>query len=231
MKRTERTSSTECYGFVVDTETFAGGFECEVVAHMTGEVGECGVGKAIAKAARLDMKQTEDQRLARRWLRRHVISRPDENGHRRPASIYPTPGWLNDGHGGAYRESEISAHWVAERYIATVKAYYEPHRERALKNAADEEDKGNADSATRWRAEAARHTEAIADAESRGPGQFPSYQSAVVWLDKNPPAGVSLVLKKRATGFFATKRKWSGPVTVTGFRVIKIVETHRSRNV
>ncbi len=83
-----------CFVFVVDTTTYAGNFERDLVAFVTGRFGECGVGRDLAEMA---LKELPDD--ARQWLTVHVVSLPDEHGCNRPASIWPTPGWWNDGSG------------------------------------------------------------------------------------------------------------------------------------
>ena len=36
------------YGFIVDTDSYAGNFEREMCAYMTGHIGECSVGEEYA---------------------------------------------------------------------------------------------------------------------------------------------------------------------------------------
>jgi hypothetical protein len=80
MPKDERTAVVQGYGFVVNTESFAGAFERDVVAHMTGCYGECGVGKEIASKARREFKASPEGRRFRRWCRKHVENKPDDHG-------------------------------------------------------------------------------------------------------------------------------------------------------
>jgi len=66
-----------CYGLVIDTDQYAGNFEREMCAFLTGHTGDCGVG---------DNYITEDLDDD---LFGNVISVPDEHGCYRPVSIYP----------------------------------------------------------------------------------------------------------------------------------------------
>lgn len=88
---------TDRYLFVIDTDRYAGNFERERCAYVTGQIGDCGVGKENAEIARQEV--------------------PDEHGCARPVSIFPTPGWFNHGMGGNFRdgqEEEALAHYKEE---------------------------------------------------------------------------------------------------------------------
>lgn len=84
------TPTESCWVFVVDTDTYAGNFARPMVAYMTGAVGECGVGEDEAALVPLDIAARFEERM---------LGARDEHGVSRPASIWPTPGWSNDGHG------------------------------------------------------------------------------------------------------------------------------------
>lgn len=79
------------YVYIIDTDKYAGNFERQLTAWCTGIVGDCKVG--------------EPEKYA--YLRKHppslfenyVVQLPDEHGWLRPTTIYPTPGWSNDGNG------------------------------------------------------------------------------------------------------------------------------------
>ncbi len=80
---------------VIDTEQYAGNFEREMVAFITGLIGECGVGEE-AKAYADDELSKED--LA--WFDNNVNCWvQDDHGCGRPAFLVETPGWGNDGMG------------------------------------------------------------------------------------------------------------------------------------
>jgi hypothetical protein len=74
------------YVFIIDTDTYAGNFERPLCAHITGQVGECGVGGEQAAKARLEIQEDV---LA--WFDDLVISMPDDHGCHRPASIWRSP--------------------------------------------------------------------------------------------------------------------------------------------
>lgn len=71
------------YLFVIDTEDYAGNFEREMCAYLTGRVGECLVGRDMAELF------TEETGLE---AFENVFDLPDEHGCHRPAAIHVTPG-------------------------------------------------------------------------------------------------------------------------------------------
>lgn len=82
------------YIFIIDTEDYAGNFERDLCAWMTGMTGECGVGKTFARDVPVTVSSLFEDILDHR---------PDDHGIRRPCSIWPTPGWVQDGNGNEYR--------------------------------------------------------------------------------------------------------------------------------
>lgn len=81
--------------FVIDTDTYAGNFERELCAYITGCIGDCGVGDKIVD--KLDFKLDFDELVGQE---------PDEHGCHRPVKIYPTPNIYNNGMGFEYRTGE-----------------------------------------------------------------------------------------------------------------------------
>jgi len=64
------------FGFIVDTDQYAGNFERELVAHMTGQIGECEVGEEMV-----------DDKIAEKFVH-NILGVVDDHGCHRPASIY-----------------------------------------------------------------------------------------------------------------------------------------------
>ncbi len=205
----------EGWAFVVDTERYTGDVERPLVAYMTGKTGECGVGQRQADVALGELAALP---TVLEWLEQHVVQKPDEHGCNRPAAIYPTPGWFNDGMGGHYRD-DTDPTVVQATYGKAVADYWGPRAEEQEQRATKTTGEVQAD-ALRF---AAEYRAKIADAK---PGHFPAYQSVAAWLDAEPPAEVLVVLKARAASYAATKR-----VRVTGYRVVETITLSRWRNV
>ncbi len=86
--------------FAIDTEQYAGNFEREMCAYVTGHVGECAVG---AEAAAAYVAETGRRPLD------FVEDRPTgDNDVFSPCDIYPTPGWFNHGMGGEKYHAYLS---------------------------------------------------------------------------------------------------------------------------
>ena len=92
--------------FVVDTDQYAGNFERELCAFVTGHIGECGVGAEEAEEFRKDHLENPFEKA--------ILHYPDEHGCSRPVSIWSTPGRFNDGMGGHFdldQQEEANAHY------------------------------------------------------------------------------------------------------------------------
>lgn len=73
--------------FVIDTADYAGNFEREMCAYLTGFVGDCEVGT--------DMAEVYDKEVNTEPFTNPfediIVSEPDEHGCYRPVTIYPAP--------------------------------------------------------------------------------------------------------------------------------------------
>lgn len=99
---------------IVDTEDHSGNFEREMVAFATGCSGDCGVGDFLAKESR-------DKMTHYAWWEKHMVMQEDKTygaDMMRPASIYPTPGWFNNGSGYHFRADSDEAETIEGRYPA-----------------------------------------------------------------------------------------------------------------
>jgi len=122
-----RHETPDTFVVIVDTEQYAGNFERDMVAFITGQVGECEVGEEHAATARYELSAKTLQ-----WFDDNVLQLPDEHGCRRPANLSPTPGWYNDGNGNHKRLKSSKA----PRYPAYLSVEMQFHTEppREIKN-------------------------------------------------------------------------------------------------
>lgn len=86
------------YYFVIDTDEYAGNFERELCAFITGITGECGRGHEI-------VEKIKDQ-LDIDMFNNIVGQKPDDNNCWRPVTIYTTPDYYNNGFGFIYKKGE-----------------------------------------------------------------------------------------------------------------------------
>lgn len=66
------------WAFVIDTDQYAGNFERDICAFVTGHVGECGVGEEFAEIFKEEVGNPIE----------NVTREPDEHGCCRPTSMY-----------------------------------------------------------------------------------------------------------------------------------------------
>jgi hypothetical protein len=83
---------------VIDTDSYAGNFEREMCAFITGQVGECHVGSGVAWEEEENIRHLS-------WFKDHIAQEEDDDQCARPASIWQTPGRFNDGYGGHYDDT------------------------------------------------------------------------------------------------------------------------------
>lgn len=81
---------TKKWIFVIDTNQYAGNFERQLCAYLTGCVGECEVGAEYGATLPLPLKEAFSEIV-------DYVS--DEHGCARPATVWTTPGLYNDGLG------------------------------------------------------------------------------------------------------------------------------------
>lgn len=196
--------------FVIDTEEYAGGFERQMCAYITGQIGECEVGEDMAEIARRELPDD-----AQAWFEDNVRQEADEHGCSRPVEIVPTPGWFNCGRGCRFRDGTDPA-VVRAAHLKAVRDFYEPrirlHEQQVAAGDATQQhwlDENRAD---------------LAKAEREGPGREPAYQSVAILLDQEPPTWIMALMRERALKFAAwwpEQKKWNEAIVITGFRFVK----------
>lgn len=83
------------YIFVIDTEDYAGNFEREMCAYMTGCIGQCGVGEEYAEVFRRETGLEEVEGV--------IDTRQNDDDCFRPCLIMETPGWATLPNGTHFR--------------------------------------------------------------------------------------------------------------------------------
>lgn len=99
--------------FVIDTDKYAGNFEREMCAFVTGHIGECGIGQESQK---LFFKKFEIEDSEQGPFFEKVLDVPDDHGCHRPVSIWPTKGRVNTGMGNCYDEDSEEAKKAKRTY-------------------------------------------------------------------------------------------------------------------
>lgn len=183
--------------FVVDTENYAGNFERQLTAYVTGVTGECGVGDE-------ESALFQDEHPDRVEEFQNIVDQvPDENGCHRPTSIYPTPGWFNDGVGNEWREEQAGSPEVLAKYEETL-------RERGYILVPTLRERG------------------YEDVEEREPGHYPAYKSVAIYFHERPSQELVEFMIRRVRKFNeeATAKKlskYTPSCKVTGYRLVQEV--------
>ena len=205
---------TSDFVFVIDTDSYAGNFERDLCAHITGQTGECGVGEEYADEF---IKEHSD------WAEKFaniVVSRSDGEGCKRPVEIWPTPGRFNDGMGGYYGPNDAPEE-VAAQYALCAHAYFNPLIEKAKAAFT----KGFAEHEGEVRGLEAEMERLI----TIGPGKYPVAESVGIFFKKRPDQEMIDFMKNRAASFNIMMKKlepsWSlkKPIQILGFRMISTV--------
>lgn len=91
---------SKLFKIVIDTEQYAGNFEREMCAYITGQIGECSVGDNWVHEYSETIEHLD-------WWATHIVQRPDDSDSPcyRPVAIYPTVGWYNDGYGRHFKDT------------------------------------------------------------------------------------------------------------------------------
>lgn len=218
---------------VIDTENYSGNFEREMCAYITGQVGECGVGEELAELAKEDIKH-----LA--WWEEHIVNEKDDNGCERPASIWDTPGWFNNGMGGQYKIGSPEALKAGDDSYQAMKSY-NASQVKAITKRLENNDFETTPNG--WTKEACENTlksinDKLEEMKNKVP-QYPAYLSVAIFVDVFPPKEVWEECMTRAKYFAENYHKVVEEVhgynsdepslTLTGFRQIETKHTMKTK--
>ena len=191
--------------FVIDTDRYAGGFERELCAYITGIIGECGVGQVIADYA--------NKSAGVKTISNFIGQEADEHGCDRPVKIYPTPGVYNNGMGFHYKKGEEDK---------AIEAWKKSCQKEAEYIECAYVDKGYG------KTQAKR----LIDMMNEPLKEYPAYQSIAIKLDETPPEDILQKMCERAKEFSdmcnsGTASKTIGcsefnisKFNITGFRLV-----------
>lgn len=206
---------------IIDTTSYAGNFERELCAYVTGQYGECGVGDDLAEQASAEIRHIE-------WWNDHIAQEADDHGCRRPASIWATPGWFNNGNGGHYRDDPANYDAARAASVQSMKDYFELH-ERAIRDRLAREDFEPATKPGAWTKEACLRTiesnaasvRRVAESQHR----YPAYLSVAIFVDEFPAKEVLDELRGRAEHFCRNYKSFARfssleTIDLTGFRLV-----------
>jgi hypothetical protein len=176
----------ERWAFTIDTDSYAGNFECELGAYCMGETVEDGHGLEEAQLYRDEMGISPYVEGGPFFEK--IEPRADDHGCFRPVSIFPTPGWVNDGVGHHYRIED----WEPEKVLVKYRQNKIDWAERYRHSYADKAH-GNKEADQKI---AAANALTVDDLH-----QFPAYNSVVIFFSEKPTDEQIRILKERAHKF------------------------------
>jgi len=215
----------------IDTNEYSGNFERPMCAFITGQVGDCGVGDELIENALEELAQDTFNNTLE-WIEEHIVSESDDHGCHRPASIWPTPGWYNNGMGKHYLDNPSTEEQAIKDHYESVKAYSAGQlnmvNERLSTGNFEPDDKPGG-----WTKEACERTKVrleseLVEAKSKTkPNKWPAYMSVAIFFDEVPPKEVIDVMMERALRFASERpdwREWKGEKKALKISRIRILE-------
>ena len=201
--------------FIIDTDQYAGNFEREMCAYITGHIGECEVGGEQAVCFKKETGLNPDTFF------NNVLQVADEHGCHRPVEIQPNPNWFNDGHGSEWKVTDNDVEKQLKKYVKSVTDYWTPFiklKESYIPKLQAGEKISN------WTVEAARreiaeHKKEIEKAERlKTVKRYPAHNSVGIWFKSEPNKEQIELMKDRAKKF-KTGRHSKQP-EIEGFRLV-----------
>lgn len=183
------------YLFVVDTEQYSGNFERPMCAYMTGKIGDCCVGDDITKVFEEEVGEENFD----------IVSVADEHGSFRPVTIWPTPGWFNHGFGGNFKDQPDQEAPALE------------HRNQRYREEGDKKPYQSGGDANE------KHHQRWYDKQQEPLQKHPAYQSVAICFNTIPTDAQITLMKDRALKYITISRPYQEQITITGFRLIKLL--------
>jgi hypothetical protein len=208
---------------VIDTEQYAGNFEREMCAYLTGQVGDCGVGSDVADKHSSGIKHLD-------WWKENIAEEMDDDGVcSRPASIWSTEGWFNNGYGGFFKD-EPKSETIAIEAAKKSEVEYNALQVKSIKERIER--KNFETTPNGWTEEACLRTLASYEKRLEDAGQLKkhsAYLSVAIFVKEFPPEEVWEEFKERAAVFCQNYKSFvnrytagkSDQLTLTGFRHIE----------
>lgn len=192
---------------IVDTNKYSGNFEREMCAFATAQLGECEVG----------VEEIDENHPYASWWEEHVVQ--VEDGCWRPVAISPTPGFINDGMGGHYKDTPENRELALAAAVQKMIAYKAPQKamiENRLQERNFQEENGRG----AWTEEACLRTLKSCDESveriRNNKAVYPAYQSIEIVVDTPPPGVVMMDFESRIYEF--AKRN---EIEILGIRIVK----------
>jgi hypothetical protein len=215
----------------IDTNEYSGNFEREMCAFITGQIGECGVGDRLILEAREELAEDTFNNTLE-WIEESIVQESDDNGCYRPCSIWPTPGWYNNGMGGHYKDEPVSEEQaLKDNYEALVN--YTAGQLAMVTASIENNDFEDSSKPGAWDKAACIRTKnridkELAEAKAKVKvNKWPAYMSVAIFFEEVPPKEVMDVIIERAKRFAEERPDWRSykgekkPLMISAIRVLE----------
>ena len=209
--------------FIIDTDSYAGNFERDMCAYITGMTCDCGVGEEFSKIYFDDTKDGDESRFSE-----YIDQRADDRGCYRPTRCWPTMGWLSDGTDVAIRKSEwdqakANKNWQATQ-VKIYQGYYDMYAKYNITDPSVIRAGWTAESLKKQLDRSRKEIERVS--KEKCPKYCPD-NSVAIFFDKKPTSKMISLMKDRAGKFAEVKRKIGAhyeknfKLVIHGFRLVK----------
>jgi len=200
------------YFFIIDTNSYAGNFERNMCAYLTGQIGDCEVGDDIAAEFE---EQFPDEYAEFQDI---IGSDSDEHGCSRPCEMCHTEGRFGFVSASkTYDEGEdIDMEDVRKQIVANIESYYKTW----IQQAEAAIDNGHAE----WANDLRGYREAIAKSHTDPIVKTPVYESVRIIFNKKPTEKQIKFMQDRAMKFIRDtamlkEHRTSFDIEIRGFRL------------
>lgn len=219
--------NTSRWIFVIDTEHYAGNFERELTAYITGQVGDCGVGDDMVKLYQSEVDKKDHNKFDD-WLEYRTDK---DNGCHRPCAIYPTPGWFTHGMGEHFKKCQEEA--ALKSYIVCMvsentKRIEEQRKIKEILQRGEKYSNWTVAACDREIKQCQNEIDKVV--KMKNVNAYPAYLSVAIYFDKNPTKDIIDFMKERVNRFQKSVTEFNNavgyprfpdPFIVTGFRVVE----------
>lgn len=214
--------------FIIDTDSYAGNFERDMCAYVTGVLGECEVGDEFAA---IYNKEVNTDGLESVFVE-YLEHRADEHGCHRPCSLWETKGWLSVGFDKAVKEADWDQAKADAAFQKENAKIYQGYYDQTAKLDLDDPQVKRAGwtKASKER-ELKEQQKNIDKALKEKARKYSPNNSVAIFFEKKPTEEMVALMKERAGKFVEAKRQvakqkgysWDEKfkLTIHGFRLVK----------
>jgi hypothetical protein len=214
--------------FIIDTDSYAGNFERQMCAYLTGVLGDCGVGE--------EFSELYNKEGGKNIFDEYIEQRSDDHGCHRPCSCWETKGWFSVGD-KAVRESDWNQEEADKAWQEQQASIYRGYLKQL--DFVKIGEKGWTKESLE-KARKSRQLDIDKALQEKSPKYSPS-NSVAIFFEEKPTGEMIRLMKKRAMKFAEAVRQRAinenidyekdFNLTIHGFRLIKETTTFEDESI